>query len=57
MESNERTLTPTDTIDVPLPAEELLKSLESDSAAGEDYVQVEEIPRAAGHFAASYRRC
>jgi len=57
MDEQERSLTIADTIDVPLPSEELRKSLGSDLVEGEDYVEVDEIPQAAGHFAASYRRC
>lgn len=57
MDNQERILTTTDAIDIPLPSEELRKSLEGQAADVRDYVQVEEIPQAAGNFSASYRRC
>lgn len=57
MDNQERILTTTDTIDIPLPSEELQQSLEGQAADVRDYVQVEEIPQAAGNFSASYRRC
>lgn len=52
MDSQERNLDMTDTIDIPVPSEELRKSVEVG-----DFVQVEEIPKEADHFLASYRRC
>lgn len=48
----ERNLGTTETIDVPVPSEELRQSVEVG-----DFVQVEEIPQHADHFSASYRRC
>ncbi len=52
MDSQERNLGMTDTIDVPIPSEELRQSVEM-----RDFVQVEEIPKDADHFLTSYRRC
>lgn len=52
MDSQERNLGVTDTIDIPVPSEKLLQSIEEG-----DFVQVEEIPKVADHFLASYRRC
>lgn len=52
MGSQERNLSMTETIDIPLPSEELQQSVEA-----EDFVQVEEIPKEADHFSTGYRRC
>lgn len=52
MDSEERNLGRTDTIDIPVPSDDLRQSVE----AG-DFVQVEEIPKDADNFSASYRRC
>lgn len=52
MDSQERNLGVTDTIDIPVPSEELQQSVEVG-----DFVQVEEIPKNTEHFSAGYRRC
>ncbi|MGH3796663.1 MAG: hypothetical protein ACRDSP_17450 [Pseudonocardiaceae bacterium] len=52
MDNEERNLAKTDTVDIPVPSEELRQSIEVG-----DFVQVEEIPKDADHFLASYRRC
>lgn len=52
MDSQERNLGVTDTIDIPVPSDELRQSVEVG-----DFVQVEEIPKDDDHFLASYRRC
>ncbi|MGQ0777526.1 MAG: hypothetical protein ACT4NY_24470 [Pseudonocardiales bacterium] len=52
MDSQERNLDMTDTIDIPVPSEKLRQSVEVG-----DFVQVEEIPKDADHFMAGYRRC
>jgi hypothetical protein len=52
VEIRERSHRTTETIDIPVPSDELLQSLEP-----EDLIQVEEIPREAEHFSTNYRRC
>ncbi|MGH3693796.1 MAG: hypothetical protein ACRES5_18615 [Pseudomonas sp.] len=52
MDSQERNLSAPETIDIPVPSGELQQSIE-----GGDFVHVEEIPKEAVHFSASYRRC
>jgi hypothetical protein len=42
-----------DTIDIPVPSEELRQS----ALASEASIEIDEIPQKTGHFAVGYRRC